>query len=103
MRTPAVPTLLTPGKIADDLAVSVQRVLNVLTTRRHCARIKLPNGCLAAVGAGREKGQTTYVIYRNGQQLKCLFCGAARFRLRSAGRRQPCFACQGCGQRLEID
>jgi hypothetical protein len=35
MRTPAVPSLLTPGKIADELGVSLQRVLYVLSTRRH--------------------------------------------------------------------
>ncbi|MGA2259560.1 MAG: hypothetical protein ABSG53_33205 [Thermoguttaceae bacterium] len=35
MRTPAVPFLLTPGKIADELGASLQRVLYVLSTRRH--------------------------------------------------------------------
>jgi hypothetical protein len=35
MRTPAVPCLLTPGKIADELGVSLPRVLYVLATRRH--------------------------------------------------------------------
>ncbi|MGO9110362.1 MAG: hypothetical protein ACLP9L_14155 [Thermoguttaceae bacterium] len=35
MRTPAVPALLTPGKIADELGASLQRVLYVLSTRRH--------------------------------------------------------------------
>jgi hypothetical protein len=35
MRTPAVPSLLTPGRIADELGVSLQRVLYVLSTRRH--------------------------------------------------------------------
>jgi hypothetical protein len=35
MRTPAVPSLLTPGKIADELGVSLPRVLYVLSTRRH--------------------------------------------------------------------
>ncbi len=35
MRTPTVPCLLTPGRIADDLGVSLQRVLYVLSMRRH--------------------------------------------------------------------
>jgi len=35
MRTPAVPSLLTPGRIADELGVPLSRVLYVLTTRRH--------------------------------------------------------------------
>ncbi len=35
MRTPAVPSLLTPGRIADKLGVSLPRVLYVLATRRH--------------------------------------------------------------------
>ena len=35
MRTPAVPNLLTPGRIADQLGVSLPRVLYVLSTRRH--------------------------------------------------------------------
>ena len=35
MRTPTVPTLLTPGRIADKLGVSLPRVLYVLSTRRH--------------------------------------------------------------------
>lgn len=35
MRTPAVPSLLTPGKIADQVGVSLPRVLYVLSTRRH--------------------------------------------------------------------
>jgi hypothetical protein len=30
-----VPTLLTPGKIAEELGVKLQRVLYVLSTRRH--------------------------------------------------------------------
>jgi hypothetical protein len=34
MRTPAVPSLLTPGRIADELGVSLSRVLYVLATRR---------------------------------------------------------------------
>ena len=37
MRVPAVPSLLTPGRIADELGVSLQRVLYVLATRRHIA------------------------------------------------------------------
>jgi len=35
MRTPVVPSLLTPGKVADGLGVSLPRVLYVLSTRRH--------------------------------------------------------------------
>jgi len=35
MRTPAVPSLLTPGRIADQLGVPLPRVLYVLATRRH--------------------------------------------------------------------
>ena len=35
MRTPAVPSLLTPGRIADELGVGLPRVLYVLATRRH--------------------------------------------------------------------
>ena len=35
MRTPTVPILLTPGKIADEVGASLQRVLYVLSTRRH--------------------------------------------------------------------
>ncbi len=35
MRTQAVPSLLTPGRIADDLGVSLPRVLYILATRRH--------------------------------------------------------------------
>ncbi len=35
MRTPAVPSLLTPGRIADELGVPVPRVIYVLATRRH--------------------------------------------------------------------
>ncbi len=35
MRTPAVPLLLTPGRIAGQLGVSLPRVLYVLATRRH--------------------------------------------------------------------
>jgi hypothetical protein len=35
MRTPTVPSLLTPGRIADELGASLQRVLYVLSTRRH--------------------------------------------------------------------
>jgi hypothetical protein len=35
MRTPAVPSLLTPGRIADELGVTLPRVLYVLSTRRH--------------------------------------------------------------------
>ena len=35
MRTPAVPSLFTPGRIADELGVSLPRVLYVLATRRH--------------------------------------------------------------------
>jgi hypothetical protein len=35
MRTPAVPSLLTPGRIADELGVPLPRVLYVLATRRH--------------------------------------------------------------------
>ena len=33
--------------------------------------------------------------------LRCSYCGIARFRLRSAGRRRPYLACDSCGQRLE--
>ena len=35
MRTQAVPSLLTAGRIADALEVSLPRVLYVLATRRH--------------------------------------------------------------------
>ena len=35
MRTPTVPSLLTPGRIADELGVPLPRVLYVLATRRH--------------------------------------------------------------------
>jgi hypothetical protein len=35
MRTPAVPSLLTPGRIADELGASLPRVLYILATRRH--------------------------------------------------------------------
>lgn len=35
MRTPTVPNLLTPGRIADELGVSLSRVVYVLSTRRH--------------------------------------------------------------------
>ena len=35
MRTPAVPFLLTPGRIAAELGVPLPRVLYVLATRTH--------------------------------------------------------------------
>ena len=35
MRTKEVPRLLTAGRIADELGVGLQRVLYVLSTRRH--------------------------------------------------------------------
>ena len=35
MRTSAVPSLLTPGRIAERLGVSLPRVLYVLSTRPH--------------------------------------------------------------------
>lgn len=35
MRTPTVPNLSTPGRIADELGVPLPRVLYVLATRRH--------------------------------------------------------------------
>jgi hypothetical protein len=35
MRTPAVPSLLTPGRIAHELGAPLPRVLYVLSTRRH--------------------------------------------------------------------
>jgi hypothetical protein len=35
MQTPTVPSLLTPGRIADELRVPLPRVLYVLSTRRH--------------------------------------------------------------------
>ena len=35
MRTPAVPILLTPGRMADELGVPLPRVVYVLSTRRH--------------------------------------------------------------------
>jgi hypothetical protein len=35
MRTPAVPSLLTPGRVAAELGVALPRVLYVLSTRRH--------------------------------------------------------------------
>ncbi len=58
-------------------------------------------GCLHVTEAGENGGQTLYILYRNDKQLRCPYCGAARYRLRSAGRREPYFACEGCGQRLE--
>jgi hypothetical protein len=47
-----------------------------------------------------DKACPSYLVYRDAAH--CPYCGAARFRLRSTGRRQPYFACDGCGQRLEI-
>ncbi len=35
MRTPAVPSLLTTGRIADELGVPLRRVIYVLANRRH--------------------------------------------------------------------
>ena len=35
MRSPTVPALLTPGKMAADLGVPLPRVLYVLSTRQH--------------------------------------------------------------------
>jgi hypothetical protein len=35
MRTQAVPSLLTPGRIAAELGVSLPRVTYILATRRH--------------------------------------------------------------------
>jgi len=35
MRTAAVPSLLTPGRLAEELGVPLPRVLYVLSTRRH--------------------------------------------------------------------
>jgi len=35
MRTTMVPSLLTPGRIADELGAPLPRVLYVLATRRH--------------------------------------------------------------------
>jgi len=35
MRTPTVPSLLTPGRIADELGVPLGRVTYLLATRRH--------------------------------------------------------------------
>jgi hypothetical protein len=35
MRTATVPSLLTPGRIADALGVPLPRVLYILATRRH--------------------------------------------------------------------
>lgn len=35
MRTPAVPSLLTPGRIAEELGVPLPRVIYVLATRGH--------------------------------------------------------------------
>ncbi len=35
MRLSAVPSLLTPGRIADKLGVPLPRVLYILSTRRH--------------------------------------------------------------------
>jgi len=37
MRTPAVPTLLTPGRIADELGVPLPRVVYILATRWYIA------------------------------------------------------------------
>ena len=63
-----------------------------------CALMKLPSGCIQAMDAGQEEGQSLYVIYRNAKQMKCLCCGRVRFRLRSAGRRLPLFVCNGWGK-----
>lgn len=41
-----------------------------------------------------------YSMCRNAKQLRCPYCGEAQFRLRAAGRWQPYFACEGCGQML---
>lgn len=35
MRSTTVPSLLTPGRIADELGAPLQRVIYVLATRRH--------------------------------------------------------------------
>ena len=35
MRNPGVPSLLTPGRLADELGAPLSRVLYVLATRRH--------------------------------------------------------------------
>ncbi len=66
-----------------------------------CALVELRGGHLETVDAAQDEGQTSYVIYRNASQLKCLCCGAVRFRLRSACRRLPLFVCDHCGQMLE--
>ena len=39
MRNPGIPTLLTPGRIADELGVPMPRVLYVLATRRHISPV----------------------------------------------------------------
>lgn len=56
MRTPAVPSLLTPGRMAVELDVALPRVVYVLSTRRHivpsarAGTIRLYDHCaLAAV------------------------------------------------------
>jgi hypothetical protein len=54
-----------------------------------------------ATNSDEEEGRTSYVIFRHGVQSHCPYCGDARFRLRSAGRCQPYFACEGCEHRLE--
>ncbi len=48
-----------------------------------------------------DKACTLYRVYQDAAH--CPYCRAARFRLRSAGRRQPYFVCDGCGQRLDIE
>ena len=35
MRNPGIPSLLTPGRLADELGAPLSRVLYVLATRRH--------------------------------------------------------------------
>jgi len=58
MQTPAVPSLLTPGKIADEIGTSLQRVLYVLSTRRHI----MPT---ARAGTLRLYGQDAVALVRH--------------------------------------
>lgn len=55
-----------------------------------------------AVLDGADEVHGAYYVFRNVEQLQCPYCGTARFRLRSAARREPYFACEDCGQRLEM-
>jgi predicted RNA-binding Zn-ribbon protein involved in translation (DUF1610 family) len=67
-----------------------------------CDQEEPPRGSLQVMDAGEEDGRTLFLLYRNARKLRCPYCGTARFRLCSAGRQQPYFACDGCGQMLEM-